>query len=346
VVRKFGAASVLAILSAAAFAAAPACSSSSSQPSPTADDSTFGAIGVALQADGVTFTSVSYTITGPGGFSTSGTVDVSSSTQIAATIGGLPAGNGYSITLSATSIDGSENCVGTAPFNVAAGATTAVTIHLACRQPAKSGSVSATGVLNLCPVISSISAAPNQVLTGSSVAVSASAADPDSAPSPLTTQWTATSGTFASATSAATTFTCTQPGVATLTFTASDGDPTCLTTSTVQVTCAGHVDAAAEYPTATKIKHLIVLFGENISFDHYFGTYPSVQNNAGEPAFTAAAGTPTANNLVTPLDPTNAFSAVTGVDLVNANGNFTNAGNGTGAANPFRLAPAQAATND
>jgi phospholipase C len=347
VFRKFGEASVLAILSAAAFAVAPACSSSSrSEPSPTADDSTFGAIGVALQASGVTFASVSYTITGPGGFSTTGTVDVSSSTQIAATIGGLPAGNGYSITLSATSIDGSETCVGTAPFNVSAGATTAVTIHLACRQPAKSGSVSATGVVNLCPVISSISAAPNQVLTGSSVAVSASAADPDSAPSPLTTQWTSTSGAFASATSAATTFTCAQPGVATLTFTASDGDPACLTTSTVQVTCAGHLDAAAEYPTATKIKHLIVVFGENISFDHYFATYPRVQNNAGEPAFTAAAGTPTANNLVTPLDPTNAFSSVTGVDLVNANGNFTNVGNGTGAANPFRLGPSQAATND
>src|SRR3954466_503033 len=25
---------------------------------------------------------------------------------------------------------------------------------------------------------------------------------------------------------------------------------------------------------ATKIEHLVVLFGENISYDHYFGTYP------------------------------------------------------------------------
>lgn len=26
-------------------------------------------------------------------------------------------------------------------------------------------------------------------------------------------------------------------------------------------------------PTATPIKHLVVIFQENVSFDHYFGTY-------------------------------------------------------------------------
>jgi phospholipase C len=49
--------------------------------------------------------------------------------------------------------------------------------------------------------------------------------------------------------------------------------------------------------TATPIKHLVVIFGENRSFDHYFGTYPTAQNPSGEPAFTPAAGTPTPNNL-------------------------------------------------
>jgi phospholipase C len=34
--------------------------------------------------------------------------------------------------------------------------------------------------------------------------------------------------------------------------------------------------------TATPIKHLVVIFQENISFDHYFGTYPHAQNNPGE----------------------------------------------------------------
>ncbi|SDS12594.1 phospholipase C [Actinopolymorpha singaporensis] len=49
--------------------------------------------------------------------------------------------------------------------------------------------------------------------------------------------------------------------------------------------------------TATPIKHLVVIFGENVSFDHYFGTYPNAANPAVEPAFHAAPGTPTVNGL-------------------------------------------------
>ncbi|HWE72695.1 MAG TPA: alkaline phosphatase family protein [Stellaceae bacterium] len=50
-------------------------------------------------------------------------------------------------------------------------------------------------------------------------------------------------------------------------------------------------------PTQTPIKHLVVIFGENISFDHYFATYPHAANGAGEPKFTAADDTPAVNNL-------------------------------------------------
>jgi phospholipase C len=49
--------------------------------------------------------------------------------------------------------------------------------------------------------------------------------------------------------------------------------------------------------TATPIKHLVVIFDENVSFDHYFGTYPYALNQAGEPAFHARPGTPTVNGL-------------------------------------------------
>ena len=41
---------------------------------------------------------------------------------------------------------------------------------------------------------------------------------------------------------------------------------------------------------ATPIQHLVVIFQENISFDHYFGTYPLAPNPEGEPAFYAFAG--------------------------------------------------------
>ena len=47
--------------------------------------------------------------------------------------------------------------------------------------------------------------------------------------------------------------------------------------------------------TATPIKHLVVIFDENESFDHYFGTYPTAANPNGEPMFTAAADTPEVN---------------------------------------------------
>src|ERR1700758_4733407 len=104
--------------------------------------------------------------------------------------------------------------------------------------------------------------------------------------------------------------------------------------------------ASAQTPTATPITHLVVIFGENISFDHYFGTYPNAQNNKGEPPFVAAQNTPTPNNLKTPLDPTKSFAPITGVDLIGANPNASNTANGAGMTNPFRFGPTQAATSD
>jgi phospholipase C len=52
--------------------------------------------------------------------------------------------------------------------------------------------------------------------------------------------------------------------------------------------------------TSTPIKHLVVLFNENISFDHYFGTYPNAANTDGT-KFTAAENTPKVNGLTPAL---------------------------------------------
>ena len=49
--------------------------------------------------------------------------------------------------------------------------------------------------------------------------------------------------------------------------------------------------------TSTPIKHVVVIFQENVSFDHYFGTYPSANNPPGEPRFVAAHDTPSVNGL-------------------------------------------------
>ncbi|MBU6499572.1 MAG: alkaline phosphatase family protein [Rhodospirillales bacterium] len=99
------------------------------------------------------------------------------------------------------------------------------------------------------------------------------------------------------------------------------------------MTLAGSAAAlAAPAPTATPIQHLVVLFNENVSFDHYFATYPKSVNKAGEPAFTAAAGTPAVNNLAA-------------AHLLTGNPN-AGAANGAAAAEPFRLDRSQAATAD
>jgi phospholipase C len=83
--------------------------------------------------------------------------------------------------------------------------------------------------------------------------------------------------------------------------------------------------------SATSIQHLVVVFQENVSFDHYFGTYPNAANPSGEPPFHARPGTPTVNGY------TNA--------LLNNNPNL-NPLNGAGATNSFRLDRTQAATSD
>jgi phospholipase C len=88
---------------------------------------------------------------------------------------------------------------------------------------------------------------------------------------------------------------------------------------------------ASDVKSASPIKHIVIIFGENQSFDHYFGTYPNALNPKGEPAFHAAPNTPSVNGL--------------GNALLNNNPNL-NPANGNGAANPFRFDRSQAFTQD
>jgi phospholipase C len=107
-------------------------------------------------------------------------------------------------------------------------------------------------------------------------------------------------------------------------------------TALLAATAVGSVAIAAEpedaAKTATPIKHLVILFNENVSFDHYFATYPKAANPPGEPEFTAAAGTPRVNNLAN-------------ANLLTNNPN-PNPENGADAAAPFRLDRTQANTAD
>lgn len=89
--------------------------------------------------------------------------------------------------------------------------------------------------------------------------------------------------------------------------------------------------------TNTPIKHVVVIFQENVSFDHYFGTYPYALNIKGEPQFTAKPNTPAVNNLLTPNDYNGTQPGIEKTNLITANPNGVN---------PARLDRSQAMTPD
>jgi 5'-nucleotidase len=197
---------------------------------------------VALQlhlAPGVALTSARYSITGPAAFAKSGSLDVSQSSRISGTVGGIPAGNAYTVTLSASTADAGFVCTGAAAFNVTARQTTSVSVAVTCKEKAKAGGVLINGTLNLCPVADGINASTNDLDLGASATLAALAHDTDAAPAALSYQWTASAGTLSSATDPSPTFTCATAGIATLTFTVSDGDatPGCADTFSTDITC-------------------------------------------------------------------------------------------------------------
>jgi phospholipase C len=71
-------------------------------------------------------------------------------------------------------------------------------------------------------------------------------------------------------------------------------------------TAVGQMTAQSEsanrsVKTTCPIEHLVIIFQENISFDHYFATYPVATNPDGEPKFVAKPGTPSVNGLTPDL---------------------------------------------
>src|SRR5262245_25780039 len=83
--------------------------------------------------------------------------------------------------------------------------------------------------------------------------------------------------------------------------------------------------------TGTPIEHVVIIFQENVSFDHYFATYPNAHpiDSSDGPAFTPRADTPLVNGL---------FAG----GLLDHNPNTFNGQ----PAQPFRLSHAQAVTCD
>ncbi len=116
---------------------------------------------------------------------------------------------------------------------------------------------------------------------------------------------------------------------------------TLVVTLVAGVTMSHAVPAASSTPgTTTPVEHLVVIFQENVSFDHYFATYPVALNPPGQPPFHAREDTPSVNGLGTLADGMPEGLLLTG------NPNANNPANGVNATNPFRLDRSQASSCD
>ncbi|HEY3784219.1 MAG TPA: alkaline phosphatase family protein [Steroidobacteraceae bacterium] len=103
-------------------------------------------------------------------------------------------------------------------------------------------------------------------------------------------------------------------------------------------------DGDQDGPQKRQTKHIVIIFQENASFDHYFGTYPNATNSDGT-RFTARDDSPTVNGLT---DGNSQFSELLATGLHNFNPNMPvglpTGLDPNGLANPFRLTRNQAVT--
>jgi phospholipase C len=97
-----------------------------------------------------------------------------------------------------------------------------------------------------------------------------------------------------------------------------------LLTASFTILISATIANASSTSSSTPIKHLVVIYQENISFDHYFGTYPHAANPPGQPKFSPSPNTPSVNNLLS-------------AGLLTHNSNLIN---------PFRLDRSVTLTND
>ena len=252
-----------------------------------------GSIGMQLTLPGgETVNSVNWTVTlpnGEGGTTVvqTGSVNLQNSMTVSFLIGGIPPGNGYTISLTGTSADGLATCVGSATFNVSARTTTNVSVLLQCNTPpSEAGSAQVNGTVYSCASVSSISVSPAEVNVGSSAAVAATATGPLGDGGALTYAWSAPSGTFDTPNAASANFTCSAGGPVTLTLTVSDGpvpeggscNPA-LSTETVSVQCDALVGQALITTLGAGVQPTAITINQGTGFGGGTGSAPFMVNN-------------------------------------------------------------------
>ncbi|MGD8608434.1 MAG: hypothetical protein PVH21_14150, partial [Myxococcales bacterium] len=149
---------------------------------------------------------------------------------------GLPPGEGYVVTMVATSVDGTLTCGGASTFDVGAGISTNVEVMLNCKGSEQFGGVRVNGKLNICSELDKVIVAPLQTSSGYALSVQAAASDEED--DAIAYSWTATGGSFDDASAQATVFVCGDASAEEITVEVSDDQfEYCVDGWTVAVNC-------------------------------------------------------------------------------------------------------------
>ncbi|MGD8825542.1 MAG: hypothetical protein PVI24_11210, partial [Myxococcales bacterium] len=188
-------------------------------------------------ANGAVIDEVQYEISGNGMEPMGGVINTSApgSTASVETFG-LPPGEGYVVTMVATSVDGTLTCGGASTFDVGAGISTDVEVMLNCKGSEQFGGVRVNGKLNICSELDKVIVAPLQTSSGYALSVQAAASDEEG--DAIAYSWTATGGSFDDASAQATVFVCGDANAEEITVEVSDDQfEYCVDGWTVAVNC-------------------------------------------------------------------------------------------------------------
>ena len=251
----FGTASMLGLAGILAFSG---CSSDNNGAEGTSSDTShgkheLGGLGLGLVLpDGSNVNNPTYTITNPSDPSfTPLTGSLSISGNVAtATISGLTAESGYTVTLKATRSTpaGAPDCTGSATFTVLANQTVNVNVVLQCDDTSSdTGKVTINGSFDVCPKLGATTSTDGTV-GGAPVALTAAATDKDPG-DVVTIAWsTASDGSFSSSTGTSTSYTCATAGVKTITVKATDVPGCVKTFAPITINCTGTTTIDAGVP--------------------------------------------------------------------------------------------------
>jgi hypothetical protein len=216
--------------------AAPVAFAGCSSDSTTSEGT--GSLGLNLElAPGVTINEVDWEITGGDMEPMSGTIDTSAPGSTASVeVFGLPPGDGYTVTLTATDESGEVSCGGDADFSVEVGVSTDVMVFLNCKLPNRLGGVRVNGKFNICAELAKVVVSPLQTSVGNDISLSAQGVDAEQ--DDIAYLWTASSGSIADPAAQETTFTCTEAGESNIMIAVSDdGFEYCMAAWSIPVTC-------------------------------------------------------------------------------------------------------------